>query len=240
MTVGPHLSSLWQIVSFMSICRTSGRRLLALSTKSSVRSEYVLSGHAILDRSFANGVSSLPHAYQGWSDFASGRQDQRVPKLVTAMVRGFSTNRDEEGSQASQKQESRKESAHRDSRANKDNPLEHEDSACDRSSDHKPPESSGRPEHDTQQDAAAQQEQAPSMDEAAENTQPEQQQQSDSDPLATGMVCCSFFQVAVLPLNAQSQQCSLPLAAWIPVWHLSKGTGAYSQSRVAAGGSRLG
>ncbi|CAL5229315.1 g12619 [Coccomyxa viridis] len=67
---------------------------------------------------------------------------------------------------------------------------ERKDSLCDGSPDHKASKSSGQPQHDAQhdaqQDAPAQQEhgQPPSTDEAAENRQPEQQQQSDTDASA--------------------------------------------------------
>ena len=114
-----------------------------------------------------------------------------MPKIFNDSVRGYSTNRDDEGSQASKKSESREESEHEDSIANTEDSMPHKDSLCDRTQDQNPPESSGQPEHDAQQDAAAQQEheQPPSNNETAENRHAEQQQQSDNDPSATGTVC---------------------------------------------------
>ncbi len=186
----------------MSVCRTSVKRLLALSTKCSVGSERVLSSHAVLDHNFANGVSSSPYGYQRQSRVISEKHQQCVLKLISAVVRGYSTNRDDEGSQASEKPESRESSAHKGTAASIDDPVERKDSLCDGSPDHKASKSSGQPQHDAQhdaqQDAPAQQEhgQPPSTDEAAENRQPEQQQQSDTDASAIDRVCCSFFQCA--------------------------------------------
>lgn len=198
-TVGPHFPNLWQVASFMSIHGTLRKRTVALVFRSLSRADGVLQGNALLGCHFASGVSGSANGCLRWSASTSGRHESWASKLYSPMVRGLSTDRDDEGSHASKELRPQDGPAGRDSSTEGNRLIEPQDKpSSGQSPDHDVLKSSSQEEHDTQQERAAEQKLVhPSCnDQSTEDAHQGQQQRDTDDSSSTGMVCLSFFYAA--------------------------------------------
>ena len=180
----------------MSIYRTLGRISRVLSIRRSASFDGVLHGNAVLGCHVANGVSGSPNACLRQLGYISNIQDSCANQLATSVGRGFSSGRDEEGLQASQKSRTQEGPEHRNSGTDGERHIERKQSVtCARSSDDELPDSSGQQENDTQQDAAAHQDHGQAHCKRHRTDDgPGQQQQPQDDTSATGMVWFSLRQ----------------------------------------------
>ena len=179
-----------------------GKIRIALSIKSLAGVDRIRHGNNVHGCHLVNGVlGSLYTCLRQYGSLSVHVHCARAPRLSPSVSRGFSTGRDDKGSQPSEKLGPQEGATHRASNVEAEEREESKDSSsCEQQWEQEHTKSSDQQEHATQHEAAAEQEQEQSSSKCktAEHASTGQQPLNQDDSPARDAVC---------PLLTRSEQC---------------------------------